>query len=215
MNVSMLALIIHEGSRAVTAILRNRSPKKSLSVTLPIKEAPEEETKPKLPPVLASLATEDPNLALKAKSVEAGCVPCAIGHMGTCTGLLNEAIRFAKKDGVGVTAVIDRVNICLDELNAMERIDLRPELIVNLSVWEKELANKALQVSRVTRHGLEAGFNVNELESVAASMQSNRQDIGRTYFKHRLKSMSDAEKTEMAKKVIKGLVEEEEEDEED
>lgn len=205
MNVSILALFIQEGSKVVTAILKNRSPKRGPELTLPVIEETPLPTE-KLPSVL-TLAAEEPNLDLQAKSVEAGCVPCAIGHMGTCTGLLNEAIRFAKKDGVGSSAVVDRVNICLDELNAMERVDLRPELIVHLSSWEKELADKALQVSRVTRHGLEALVNVDGLETVAATMQSNRQDIGRIYFKQRLNKMSDKEKTEMAKKVIERLEE--------
>ena len=111
---------------------------------------------------------------------------CAIGHFGTCSGLLNEAMRFANKDGISSSEVIDRVNICLDELNALERVDLRPQLIINLPPWEKDLANKALVESRSTRHGLEKISTVEDLEKVTAETQEARQDIGRTWFKQKI-----------------------------
>ena len=47
----------------------------------------------------------------EATKIETGCVPCAIGHLGTCSGLLNEAIRFAGKDGMDSEEVIDRVGL--------------------------------------------------------------------------------------------------------
>jgi len=121
--------------------------------------------------------------------VATACIPCAMGHYGTCSGLLNEAMRFAKKEGIDSGEVIDRVNMCMDELNAMERVDLRPELIADLSRWEKELANKALTRSRSLRHGLENLGNVDDLERLAATTQTIRNEIGRDWFKRRLASM--------------------------
>jgi len=146
--------------------------------------------------------------AAKASSIEAGCVPCAIGHFGTCSGLLNEAMRFAKKDGISSDEVIDRVNICLDELNAMERIDLRPELVLNLPLWEKELADKALIASRNTRHGLEGLTDINDLEKVAAITQNTRNEVGRGWFKQRLANMTPEEKKRVAEKTIEKMGEE-------
>jgi len=143
----------------------------------------------------------------KASSIEAGCVPCAIGHFGTCSGLLNEAMRFAKKEGIGSGEVIDRVNMCLDELNAMERIDLRPELVLNLPPWEKELADKALVASRSTRHGLEGMTSVNDLEKVAATTQNARNEVGRSWFKERLARMPEAKKEEIVRKAIEKMEE--------
>lgn len=144
-----------------------------------------------------------------AKSIATGCLPCFLGHAGTCSGLLNEAVRFSD-NGLADDQVIQRINMCLDELNAMERVDLRPEMITQLSGWEKELAEKALKFSRDTRHGLEGlanGGKKEDLEALAATMQTNRQDIGRTWFKSKLQNMTPDEKVEMQKKIIAKLEE--------
>jgi len=127
-----------------------------------------------------------PSNANKAQAIATGCVPCSIGHLATCSGLLNEAMRFAKKDGIASEEVLDRLNMCLDELNALERVDLRSELIVNLPGWEKELANKALTCSRDLRHKLEGLSGVDDLEQVVATTQTTRNDIGRQWYQYRL-----------------------------
>ena len=147
--------------------------------------------KPSETPTEVSMVTDTVNPpinATKARAIATGCVPCAIGHFGTCTGLLNEAMRFAKKDGIISDEVLDRVSMCLDELNAMERVDLRSELIVDLPVWEKELANKALTGSRDLRHSLEGLSDVDDLERVVATTQTKKNDISRGWFKHRLEN---------------------------
>jgi intein/homing endonuclease len=110
---------------------------------------------------------------------------CSIGHLGTCSGLLNEAMRFARKDGVQSGEVIDRVNMCLDELNALERVDLRPEMIHDLPDWEKSLAEKALDLSRSLRHDLEGISDTSTLEGISAKTQTTRQKIGKAWFKER------------------------------
>lgn len=124
----------------------------------------------------------------KPEDIATACIPCAIGHYGTCSGLLNEAMRFAKKDGISSSEVIDRMNMCLDELNTMERVDLRSERIADLPEWEKGLANKALDDSRSLRHGLEGLGRVDDLEKLAARTQTTRNDIGREWFKQKLGS---------------------------
>jgi len=202
MNTNIVAIIIQEGSKLVSDLIRNYPMRRVKQVG---------EVMPATMTVIeAERAIEEETVEeSKATSVEAGCVPCAIGHLGTCSGLLNEMMRFAKKDGVGSSEVIDRVNMCLDELNAMERVDLRPELIAQLPTWEKELANKALTVSRSTRHGLEEISTVGQLEKVAATTQTARQEIGRTWFKERLGKMSKEERTEVVEKAVEKLKEEE------
>lgn len=192
MNKQIIALVFQEGGKLLSELIRNR-PRRATVVE-------------SQPPAETSETAEN-----QATSIEQGCVPCAIGHFGTCTGLLNEAMRFAKKDGIESAEVIDRVNICLDELNAMERVDLRPELITDLPEWEKELANEALVESRATRHGLEGISTVGDLENVAANTQSARQKIGRTWFQRRLKTMSKEEKGEIAEKAIEKIEKEIEE----
>ena len=195
MDRQTIALIFQEGGRFITELIRTRPFKRPETVRPVIVE--------EQPPKVAETITEEE----KASSIEAGCVPCAIGHFGTCSGLLNEAMRFAKKDGVGSSEVIDRVNMCLDELNAMERVDLRPEMITDLPDWEKELANGALTASRATRHGLEGLTDGNDLEKVAASTQTARTEIGRKWFKERMARMPKEEKEKLAEKAIEKLEE--------
>lgn len=145
----------------------------------------------------------------KATSIASGCIPCSIGHLGTCSGLLNEAMRFARKDGIQSEDVINRVNMCMDELNALERVDLRPEMTQGLPQSQKPLVDKALNLSRSLRHDLESLSDISTLETVAAKTQATRQEIGKVWFRQRLdglppeqrKSIEPALTLEQAKKV--------------
>lgn len=143
-----------------------------------------------------------PETSEKAQAIATGCVPCSIGHLGTCSGLLNEAMRFARSDGIQSEEVIQRCNMCLDELNALERVDLRPELIEGLPEWEHELALKALNLSRSLRHDLEGLSSVDGLEAVTAKTQGTRQEIGTAWFRERLSRLSP-EKRQMVEEKIK------------
>jgi hypothetical protein len=137
----------------------------------------------------------------KATDIATGCVPCSIGHLGTCSGLLNEAMRFARKGGVESDEVISRINMCLDELNALERVDLRPELIHGLSPWERTLAEKALSLSRSLRHDLEGLSTLGSLEEIAAKTQGTRQEIGKGWFKGKLERMTPEQRESMENKL--------------
>jgi hypothetical protein len=141
----------------------------------------------------------------KATDIATGCVPCSIGHLGTCSGLLNEAMRFARKDGIESGEVIERVNMCMDELNSLERVDLRPEMIVNLPEWEKTLAEKALNLSRTLRHNLEQLSNVSTLEKVSAETQATRQEIGKGWFQGRLSRMTPEQRKGVEDKLQETL----------
>lgn len=195
-NRQIVAICIQEAGRLVSGLLSLRTPKLKPTETYQphIKPTPEPQE------LIPEAAVED-----KATSIAAGCVPCSIGHLGTCVGVTNEAMRFARKDGIGAREVIDRVNICLDELNALERIDLRPEMIAGLPAWEKEIANEALSVSRATRHSLENLSSVDELEAAAAKLQTARQGIGREWFKERLARMPKEEKEKLAARAIEEM----------
>jgi len=197
--MEIVAIVIQEGGKLLSDFLRYRPRKHAVLVEEPKIAQEIEETEE----MLLETTTKEG----KSESIEAGCVPCAIGHFGTCSGLLNEAMRFAKKDGVESSEVIDRVNMCLDELNAMERVDLRPELIADLPRWEKDLANTALTDSRKTRHSLESLATVEDLERVAASTQTARNEVGRGWFKERLARMPKEEKEKLAEKAIEKLEE--------
>jgi len=189
MDSQILALVISEGSKVIGEMIRHRA------VLFPAQKA-------EAPSVTELPITEEKAVNYSVGSTEAtavatGCVPCSLGHLGTCSGLLNEAVRFARKGGIENNEIFDRINMCLDELNALERVDLRPELIVNLPEWEKNLANQVLLASRAIRHNLEDISSVSKLEQVAATTQSTRNDVGRQWFKQRLELMSPQEKVQV------------------
>lgn len=128
---------------------------------------------------------------------------CAMGHLGACTGILNESVRFAHSpDGLASPEVIDRIGMCMDELNAMERVDLRPEMIVQLQGWEKDLAERVLVESRGLRHKLENIKSVDELELAAAKTQTTRTEIGRSWFQNKMAGLSPEDKQEIRERVM-------------
>lgn len=133
---------------------------------------------------------------VRGSDVVTGCVPCSLSHFGTCSGLLSEAMRFAHKDGLQSNEVLDRINKSLDELNALERVDLDSEKIYALPSGEKEIATKALNASRATRHALESLTTVEELEKVTADVQTVRKDIGRDWYHYRLSKIPKEKLTE-------------------
>jgi len=171
------------------------TPKEQItSVTIAAPVAQEQPT----PRIIESVPTES-----KATSIATGCVACATGHLATCSGILNESMRFAHgKEGLASPEVVDRIGMCLDELNAMERVDLRPEMTVQLTGWEKDLANKTLDESRQIRHALEGIQDINSLEQVAAKTQTVRKEIGRAWFQNKLNAMSPEDKEEVKRRVI-------------
>ena len=147
--------------------------------------------------------TEKPN---KATSIASGCIPCSLGHVGTCSGLMKEAVRFATgPDGVASPEVIDRVNMCLDELNTMERVDMSPEMIQDLPEWEKSLAHEVLAASRATRHELEDVSNFGRLEEIAARTAEKRKDIGRQWMTQKLAHLTPEDKTAIQQRIIDKL----------
>jgi|GEM_PF-1189425 len=150
----------------------------------------------------------------KATAIATGCIPCAIGHVGTCSGLINEAVRFAHSDGMVSNEVIDRVGICLDELNGMEREDLRPAMIINLPPWEKEMAQRVLAASRQIRHRLEAMASVESLEEAAAASETVRLDVWRDWIKKKMNSLTPEEQERVAERLRDKLLELAEEEEE-
>ena len=198
MRTEILAVIIQQSTKLCSELLRLRShrPKQV--------EYPQPTIEPVTEPQEVSGKGD---IEAKATSVEAGCVPCAIGHLSTCSGLLAESMRFARKDGLATNEVIDRITHCLEELNTMEREDLSPQMIANLPPWEKELAIKALNTSRNMRHTLEAIASVDDLEQASAATTTVRQEIGRAWFKERLAKMPKEEKTKLAEMTIKELEE--------
>jgi len=163
------------------------------------------------PKVAENVASLESNVKMlpegKATAIATGCIPCAIGHIGTCSGVINEAVRFARSEGLVNDDVINRVGMCLDELNSMERVDLRPEMLQQLSPWERELAQKVLVASRKMRHSLEAMEDVDSLEKVAAETQSTRQEVWRDWIKQKMNSLTPSEQAMVETKLRAKLAE--------
>ena len=197
MQRETLALIVEQGTRILGAVIRNRD------ILFPPSQPSPQEVEPS--PTADTVVTE--SHTQKATAIATGCIPCSIGHLGTCSGLLNEAMRFARKDGLESGEVIERINMCMDELNALERVDLRPEMIHDLPEWEKSLAEQALTLSRSLRHELEGISDVNTLESVTAKTQTQRQAIGKSWFQQRLQLMTPEQRQRVEEELKKRAAE--------
>jgi predicted nucleic acid-binding Zn-ribbon protein len=119
---------------------------------------------------------------------------------------MNEAVRFARgADGMNSDEVLDRVSMCMNELNAMERVDLRPQMITQLPDWERDLAQQALNESRALRHELEALTDPVSLEDLAGRIQNTQQTIYRTWARRRIANMNSDEKAAMTARVLAKL----------
>jgi hypothetical protein len=179
------------GARAGTDIKTTPAdPDKSQPAAAPVPAAaPEEKT----------VAKED--ITEVATSVKRGCLPCSIGHLTACTGLLNEAMRFARKDGITSDQVLEDTSGCITELNAMERVDLRPEKIAVLPPWEKELVLEVLDLSKETRLGLESMQTPDDLEKIAANIQPRQVAIYKKWFRNKISQLSPDQKLQIFEKV--------------
>jgi len=121
------------------------------------------------------------------KPQEAGtaCVPCSMSHVATCAGELNEAVRFARKD-IKDPEVSLRIDHCLSEIAACERIDLSPENVAKLPESQKPLAHDIANEIREIRHGLEWFKSADELENLAAKTNELQHRVGRAWLNERL-----------------------------
>lgn len=145
-----------------------------------IKEPPEQKAAPELKTPLAS--TKEPGSIAKQGTVATACVPCALGHFSTSTGLLNEAVRF-KHEGITSNEILDRIAKVLEEQNTLERVDLAPEKLQETPEWEREIAEEALLQSRQLRHRLETITSIDELMQAAADTATYYKKLNRQWYK--------------------------------
>ena len=147
------------------------------------------------------LPPEEPALPAGPQGKGTHCIPCSANHLSVCGGLLGESLRFARADGLGSPEVVDRVGMCLDELNAMERVDLRAEVVFKLPPQEKAVAEKALIRGRALRHTLEHLANVDGLEKAAAESQQLRGELFKDWWKLKYQALSPEEKAKLKEAV--------------
>lgn len=96
------------------------------------------------------------------------CRPCTSDHLATCAGILSEALRFARAEGMENDEVQDRIALCAQEMNTWERWDAAPESFVELSDKEKGFLRKWLPKGRGFRHKVNSLETLEQLEEVAA-----------------------------------------------
>lgn len=217
MDSGLLATIIQEGGSILSELIRS-------SRRVSVRTVNEEEVlssllKP-IPPGQIELAVRDKpevgeggyesqSLREEATSIKAGCIPCALGHVGTCAGLLEEAVRFARSDGMDNDTTISRINMCLDELNTMERGDLTTQKVLVLPEWERELAEQVLVASRDTRHALEESYTIDKLKEATAKISAIRENLGKKYYRTMIHNVGPDQQKQLVKNVITGLTPEE------
>lgn len=132
--------------------------------------------------------------------IATGCLPCALGHFSTSSGLLNEAVRF-KGEGITSNEILDRIAGALEQQNSLEREDLSPVKIQGLPEWERPIAEEALAQSRQLRHKLESIQGIDELEQVAADTKRYYIKLNRQWYKGRFGYLGGKKADAIAQRV--------------
>ena len=212
MNSQIVVAAIQGGSQLLTKVLDKRpakvppmqaeSPDAALRrIYGPSKDSPAIQSTPSQ--VIVTEITDDVEEKPEIAPVEqrgTACIPCGLSHVATCAGELNEAVRFARED-ITSEEVVTRINHCISEIAACERIDLAPENIVGLEGKEKELADVMATEIRDIRHGLEWFKNKEDIEELAAKTTALQQKIGREWLKMRINALTPKEKAQVKAKV--------------
>lgn len=157
------------------------------------------------PPVSVREITEDTG----EDKIEKGtaCLPCVNSHLHACGGLLNEGLRMSP-DGLNTESML-RVDKCLFEIAAAERVDLAVENVAGLPEDEREIAEHASRELRDIRHGLEGLNTKEELEILTLQTTNLQKYVGKEYFKLRLAKMPKEKKAELVEKTIEMIEQEE------
>jgi len=174
----------------------------------------EEERLNKLEKAISELKERKEEIEAEEKEIEkiekeekgTACLPCARHHFSTVSAALNEALRFARSEGIKHPEVVKRIGIATDELNILERIDLSADNIAKLKEKEREVANWALIQARNLRHMIDAIRNVKDLEMAAAEAA----DVRTKYFK-KLFDITVVDVDDLIRKVCANLKGEERE----
>jgi len=115
------------------------------------------------------------------------CDICSLDHISTCAGILEEANRFARREGVDNPEVIRRISICRQQLNALERDDANPQKLVELPRIEREIMERILPKAGKLRHRLNEIVSLETLEQVTAETQDLSDQFQNEIFHLRLK----------------------------
>ncbi len=149
-------------------------------------------------------ATVSPTLSEERQAapeeITTGCLPCALGHFSTSSGLLNEAVRF-KGEGMISNNILDKIAGALEEQNTLERDDLSSVKIQGLPEWERPIAEEALEQSRQLRHRLESIQSVGELEQAAVDTKRYYIKLNRQWYRGRFSKLGTKKAETIAQRV--------------
>ena len=197
MNTQIVSVVITEGSKFLAEIIRLNLPRRLPNNS---SDKPVEAKLLITPPAEPRETASAPDIKIKKGTA---CLPCTNSHLHTCSGLLNEAVRMSP-DGLNVDSM-ERVDKCLGEIAAAERVDLSPENITNLSPNEKTIASTAAKEIRDIRHGLEGLKSKEELNDLAVRTTNLQKYVGKEWFKLRLAKMPQGEKAKIVDNAIERL----------
>lgn len=113
---------------------------------------------------------------IKTNNVATACLPCTRSHLHTVAGLLKEALRFAREEGVNHPEVVNRLDAAAEELAVLERVDLAPENIRNSPEKEKQVINTVLpEIRRLRQEVVNNITDASKLEETATkTVELNR-----------------------------------------
>ena len=105
-----------------------------------------------------------------------GCIPCAKAHLLGVMGSLEEALRFAREDGIEHEEVQNRIDNAAKELIMLERYDLTPDKIENLEEEKRELINEILTDIREVRQNI-----LNRIDSLE-DLENEASNVSEIYY---------------------------------
>ena len=165
---------------------------------------PEQKTTPTI--------TQEPETVAKQEDAGTACDICSLDHISTCAGILEEANRFARREGIDSPEVIRKISICRQQLNALERDDANPQKLVELPPIERKIMERILPKEGKLRHRLNEIVSLETLEQVTAEAQSLSDEFQTSTFRLQLvrrlaKNKIRNEKPEISDRGLNELVE--------
>jgi len=130
-----------------------------------------------------------PKIEKSMSTTQAGtaCAICSLDHISTCAGILEEANRFARREGIDSPEVIRRISICRQQLNSLEREDANPQKLVQLPPVERKIMEGILPKTGKIRHRLNDIVSLETLEEVTAEAQNLSDEFQNEIFQLQLK----------------------------
>lgn len=121
-----------------------------------------------------SQEVETLEITQSSDSPSTGCVSCTDSHWSTVSGILNEAVRFARR-GTGFDSheVLGRIRLAKEELNVWERWDVSPVRIANTPEGVRKVLSDMVLKGSELRHMLHetglayGGGSLKDLENAA------------------------------------------------